>query len=223
VVLFSTARNALQRHIQQQFGLLLYASPEVWNKEVLPWLHVKLADISDRQFYAMEYIVEHDKEWEQGKEAPKVFKQLSRGDQARIRQLSQKKWHYRSQWNWDTLLQNIACDQETFLKYCENPRAQDCTRHIPESMRDRIRRHYSQQAIYLLGGGRSMPRERLFSINWRDLRSREAQRQAKKQTLHWFRHALRNMREYRYRRRPIPLTPECATACRRIQQKLCLK
>lgn len=98
----------LKDHIQRQFYLLLNASPAEWDEEVYPWLHKRLAGVTNRQLEALRYYVEGDKEWKQDKEVCKVYKQLSSREQADILQLSKKKWHYRSQWTWNTLLKTVG-------------------------------------------------------------------------------------------------------------------
>ena len=146
---------------------------------------------------------------------------------------------------WEKLLKDIAQDQESFLKYCDG--GQDA-RAMSDSTKRRIARIYSKQAIKLLGGGTPIEEHRrkmypdcypgepsnstlldgkgrlpcnsVFPINWNDQATREARREAKKHSLHWFNHALRNLREYCNRRPPIPWSPDCAKTCRRIQQKL---
>ena len=229
----------LQQHIQEQFDLLLTASLTVWNEKVRPWLHEELADIPDRQFFALEYYVEHDKEWEQDKKAWEAFNQLSADKQAQIQQRSKRKWHYRSRWTWKTLLQTIASDQERFRDFCETP---------PESgtlsgTDHRIYVTYSKQATKLLGGGSLIPKahrkqfrdyedgaslltpsgrlpsKSIFWYRLQDLSPKD-RREAKKKTLHYFNHALRNMHEYRYGRPPVRWSPKCEKSCYRIQQRL---
>ena len=68
--------------------------------------------------------------------------------------------------------------------------------------------------------GRIKSRSIFPQVNWLDCTSNDERRDAKKLTLHWFHHALRNMREYRNGRNPIPWTAECENTCRRIQKKL---
>lgn len=230
----------LQEHIRTQFKLLLTASPSAWNEAIRPWLHKELDDVPDRQFFALEYYVENDKEWEQDKEAWKIFKQLSADKQAQIRQLSKSKWHYHSQWTWKTLLQTIARDQERFKDFCEASPESGALKGTDQ----RIYITYSKQATKLLGGGSRIPKTRrkifrdykdgsslltsdgrlpsdsIFWFRWQDLSPKD-RREAKAQTLHWFNHALRNLREYHCNRPPIPWTPKCAESCRRIQKKLC--
>jgi len=223
--------TALHRHIQHTFHLLLNAPPDIWAKEVFPVQHVKLADIPNRQVFALEHFVEDDKEWAQDAEAMKVLRQCSPSEQDQIWQLDRKRWKYRSQWTWDTLLETIADDQKSFLKYCE--RRSD-ERAVSDAMKQRIYRHYSQQAIKLLGGGTYIPKARrniyrdlldgsslltpsgrlpspsIFTVNWDACKSNDERREAKKRTLHWFHHALRNLRAYRNRRAQIPWTPDRA-------------
>jgi hypothetical protein len=52
--------TAAHRHIQQDFQLLLHATATIWRNEVFPRFR-ELADIRNRQMYALEYYVEHDK------------------------------------------------------------------------------------------------------------------------------------------------------------------
>lgn len=227
--------TAAHRHIQHTFRLRLKQS----------------ADSAARQFYALKDYVWDDKEWENDPEAQRVKKQLTPRRQNAIDLLNRKLWRYRSQWTWDKLLETIADDQESFLKYCE--RAPD-ERAVSEAMKQRIYQHYSKQAIKLLGGGGTYipPARRskyqvpnpldesdnpklttllnargridipsIFEVDWLDCKSNDERREAKKRTLHWFHHALRNLLAYRNRRAPIPWTTDCAKRCRRLQQKLC--
>jgi hypothetical protein len=196
-----------------------------------------------RIFFALKYYVEHDKQWKQDGDAREVFNQLTNNERTAINALDKKKWGRGStltgEEQWHNLLRTIACDQEVFLAMCQ--------RRLKSADRDGTQRHlyqcYSNQAIKLLGGGTSVhkrylkefkkaghlddrgrfPSKSIFAINWRQLSSQESQRQAKAQTLHWFNHALRNLREYRYNRHPIPWTLECAEKCRRVQEKLSVK
>lgn len=227
---------------KRQFELILTASPEDWNKEVSPWLHKSLSDIPDRRFFALEGYVLDDKGWEEDKDAQAVLKQLTPRQQVRIKKLSRETWHYQSQWTWDTLLQTIARDQTLFAQFCESP---------PRSVDDlkgtehRIYKTYSKQAIKLLGGGSYIPPHRrkryrdpldgsplldqrnrlpsktVFSIHWDKCTTRAERQSAKLLSLHWFHHALRNMKEYRDRRPDVMWTPDCAKTCSRIQQRLC--
>lgn len=64
-----------------------------------------------------------------------------------------------------------------------------------------------------------LPSESIFEVNWLTL-SRSGRRDAKRLTIHWFHHALRNLREYRNKRPPIPWGPECEQECRGIHKKL---
>lgn len=64
-----------------------------------------------------------------------------------------------------------------------------------------------------------LPSESIFPDKWADL-SRAERREWKKKTLHWFNHALVNMREYYYNRPLVPWTYDCAEKCRRVQEKL---
>jgi hypothetical protein len=147
---------------------------------------------------------------------------------------------------WKELCREIAHDQETFERFCNKPPAPDTLRGTEA----RIYKNYSQRAIKLLGAifiakaRRGSYRaanpldesdepelstlltpngwlrgESIIGVNWLDL-SREERRAAKKRTLHWFHHALRNLREYRYHRPSIPWTAECENTCREMQKKL---
>jgi hypothetical protein len=249
------AHTAVHRHIQQTFHLLLNATPEIWEEKVFPVYHVKLADIPNRQVYALKYYIEEDKEWEQDPEARRVEKQLSSQQRTALRRLSRATWPLRSQRparikrTWKTLMKDIAQDQDIFERFCENPPAPDTLRGTDA----RIYKSYGPQAIKLLGGGgtfippelRSKPlhiqldesdnpilstllnsRGRIDipsvidGVDWVKCKSNAERRDAKKRTLNWFQHALRNMREYRNRRAEIPWTAECENTCRDIQKKL---
>jgi hypothetical protein len=234
----------LKQHIQHTFNLLLNASPAVWNKEVRLWLHKDVSTIRNRPLYALKYYVEHDKEWESDKTAQAVLKQLSSRQKAAILRHFRTTWPARSKRparlmrTWKTLLESIAGDQESFLKYLA--RMPD-GRGVSEATKQRIYQHYSKQAIKLLGGGgtyisparRNDPKlltllnargridiPSIFPVDLLNCKSNDERREAKKLTLHWFHHALHNLREYRNGRPEIPWTAECEKQCRRIQQKL---
>ena len=245
-----SGRGAAHRHIQQTFLLLLNASPAVWNEKVLPVFHLKLADIPDRPFFALKYYVEDDKEWRSDETAQGVLKQLSPPQRAAILRLNRTTWPERSKRprrlsrTWENLFSDIARDLDIFERLCETPPGSDQL----SGTEKRIYLSYSKQATKLLGGGTGIPAHRrkvyrdaypdllvrptllddkgrlpsetVFAINWNELTTKKERREAKKHTLHWFHHALRNMREYRNGRNPIPWTAECENTCRRIQKKL---
>ena len=194
--------NPLKQHIKRQFTFILTASSKVWDKEVRPWLHKKLSDIPDRRFLALEVYAFDDKEWAQDKDAWKVYRQLSIRQQTRILQLSKQKWHYRSQWTWDTLTKTIARDQSRFESFLETPD----TANLVGTDRRIYETHHKQANMIL--------------DFVKDISSQNERRQAKKATLHWFQHTLRNMREYRNNRPLVPWSPKCAATCYRIQKKL---
>lgn len=213
----------IKQHIQHQFNLLRNASP---------------AD-------ALKYYVEDDKEWVHDPEAWKVFRQLSQSEQDQMWELYRKRWKYLSQWTWDTLLKAIANDQELFLRYCDRSLTDQ---ESSAATNRRVLEHYSKQAIKLLGGGTYIsparrnayrdilddsddPKTLLISgrlpcpsiiegVDWLTCTSNDERRQAKKLTLHWFHHALRNLREYRNGHRPIPWAHDCAESCCNIREKL---
>ncbi len=196
----------LKRHLKRQFHLILTASPTVWNKEIRPWLHRELADIPDRQFLALEGYVLDDKEWRCDGDAWDVYDRLSVQKQKHIRQLDKKKWGIqRVKLNWDTLLQTIAADQARFEAFLDTP---DTCRLDDYGTERRIYAAYHAQANKLLWPNGGMPPKLT------------ARREAKKTTLHWFHHALRNMREYRNRRPPIPWSPTCTAKCASSRKKL---
>jgi hypothetical protein len=194
--------SPLKQRIKTQFTLILTASPATWNKEVYPWLQKQFTQIPDRRFLALEGYVLDDKEWDQDPDAWKVYRQLSSSQQKRITQLSRKKWHYRSQWNWDSLIKTIAADLARFEAFLETPD----TKNLVGTDR-RIYEIYHKQARKLLDRGQ-------------DIQSLAKNRQAKRRTLHWFHHALRNMKEYRNNRPPVPWSSACTETCHRIQKKL---
>ena len=167
--------NPLKQHIKRQFTLILTASSKVWAKEVRPWLHKKLSDISDRRFLALEGYALDDKEWDQDKDAWKVYRQLSMPADPNSATI-EAEWHYRSQWTWDTLTKTIARDQCRFESFLEKPD----TANLVGTDR-RIYETYHKQANKILDCEK-------------DISSQTERRVAKKATLHWFHHALRNMR-----------------------------
>ncbi len=218
----------LKHYIKRQFHLILTASPTVWNKEVHPWLHKKLFDIPDRQFLALEGYVSDDKEWRCDGDAWDVYTGLSTQKQKRILELEKKTWGIqRKKLNWDTLLKTIAEDQAIFQQALDISDAQN----VFEEHR-RIYAAYHKQANKLLWPNEATPfritAQGTALIRRTDQRQPKGatppnlttRRENKKTTLHWFHHALRNMREYRNNRPPIPWSPECAATCSRIQQKL---
>lgn len=237
--------TALHRHIQQDFQLLLHAPPDIWAEQVFPVHHVKFADIPNRQVYALKYYVECDKEWEQDPEAQRVLKQLSPRQRTALRRLSSATWPTRSKRparlkrTWIALMNDIARDQDIFERFCETPPESDQL----SGTEKRIYLNYSKQAIKLLGGGTYIPKARrniyrdlldgstlltssgrlpsqsIFTIDWLKLSPTE-RREAKQLTLHWFHHALRNLREYRYGRPEVPWSSKCENKCRQVQEKL---
>lgn len=231
------SRLPAREHIGRDFHLFLAASREEWNQEILPRYHLPYGSIKNRPLYALKFYAENDKEWEQDPEARKALKQLPPRQQARIKDLARSKWDMRIRWDWDTLLRTIADDQETFWRYYSDLPDR---RAMSDGTRLRIIGHYSKKAIYLLGGGSHvghrlrrvclraglldergrLPSPSLFSVNWWECRTRAEQRNAKLLTLHWFHHALRNLRDYRNTHRPLPWGEDCADTCRRIQQTL---
>ena len=247
---------AAKQHIQKQFTLLLNAPPTVWNQEVRPWLHKDVSAIRHRPSYALKFYVESDKEWEQDPKAQQVFKQLASRQKAAILRHFRTTWPERSKrperlkGTWETLLESIARDQESFLKYLEGSPDEA----VSDGTKRRIYQHYSKQAIKLLGGGGTFipPARRsecqvydpqdesnnrkgesalnvsgriigspsIFPVEWLNCKSNNERREAKKLTLHWFNHALRNLREYTIGQPPVSWTSECEKKCRKIQQKL---
>ena len=235
----------LKQHIRDQFNLLCNASPSLWNKEVRPWLQKDVSTIRNRALYALKYYVEHDKEWSSDKTAQAVLKKLSLRQKASILRHFRTIWPERSKRparlkrTWKELFKQIADDQVIFERLCETPPESDQL----SGTEKRIYLSYSKQAIKLLGGGTYIPKAKrniyrdlldgsrlltargrlpsksIFRVNWHDL-SRKEQREAKKQTLHWFHHALRNLREYCYGRPDVPWASECEKKCRQVQEKL---
>ena len=238
-----------RRYKQEQFTLLLDASPAVWNKEVRPWLHRDVSAIRNRPLYALKYLVEEDKEWSSYKRAQAVLKQLSPRHKAAVLRHFRITWPERSKRptrlkrTWGDLLKTIAKDQDIFESLCDTP---------PESgelggTEQRIYLNYCKQAIKLLGGGTYIPPARrnvyrdvldesddpktlltssgrlpsksIYPVNWLKL-SRKERREAKKLTIHWFHHALRNLREYCNGRPSIPWASECEKQCRQFQEKI---
>ena len=108
-------RMPAQELIRRDFHLLLTASREEWNQEILPRYHLSYGAIKNRPLSALKFYAEDDKEWEQNPEAQQALKQLTPRQQACIKGLAHSKWNSRIQWNWDMLLRTIADDQETFL------------------------------------------------------------------------------------------------------------
>ena len=133
------------------------------------------------------------------------IQQLSSIQKARIVRTSKQKWHRKRQCTWDELIEEIATDQDRFEGF---PDAPD-TKHLCGTDR-RVYDAYHKQANKLLRRWKSpLPL------------SLKARREAKKETLHWFRHALRNLREYRNKRSPIAWSPKCAATCRRSKKTRC--
>ena len=247
--------TAAHRHNQQTFHLMLNATPDIWAEKVFPVQHVELADIPNQPLFALEYYVENDKEWAQDPEAQQVLKQFLPEQRKAIRRMDTATWPTRSKRlaritrTWENLFCEIACDVDTFERFCDVPPAADEMSGTPK----RIYLSYRNQAIKLLGGGGTyIPMARrgewlvydpldesndpkgvsalnirgridigsiYKDVDWLTL-ARQDRREAEKRTLHWFRHALRNLREYRNRRPKIPWTPECEQTCLDIQKKL---
>ena len=235
----------LKQHIQHQFNLLLNASPAVWNEEVRPWLHKDVSAIRNRPLYALKYYVEHDKEWGSDKTAQEVLKQLGSRQKAAIHRHFRTTWPKRSKRparlkrTWKTLMKDIAHDQDLFERFCETPPGSDQLRGTEK----RIYLSYSKQAIKLLGGGTYIPKARrniyrdlldgstlltssgrlpsqsIFKVDWLKLSPNE-RREAKQLTLHWFHHALRNLRQYCYGRPNVSWSSKCENKCRQVQEKL---
>jgi hypothetical protein len=210
---------------------------------------MKLAEIPNRQFYALKFYVEDDKEWRSNETAQEVLRQLSPQQRVAIHRLDRTRWPERSKRparikrTWKTLMKDIAHDQDVFERFCETPPGSDQL----SGTEKRIYLSYSKQAIKLLGGGTYIPKARrniyrdplddsddpetllpssgrlpsksIFTVNWLNL-SWEERRDAKKLTIHWFHHALRNLREYCYGRPDVPWASECEKKCRQVQEKL---
>lgn len=249
-------KSAAHQHIQQTFHLLLNATPEIWERDIRPWLHKLLSAMKDRRYFALRFFVENDKEWYGDETAQEVKRGLSSSQRAAINQLERRKWPRRSkrpepqrQRTWSNLLSEIADDVGRFENYIDNPPSAD----ERTGNEQRIYRGYRNQAIKLLGGGGkyiSPSRRHIyqmpsplddsdnpsvstcvnrngriesrshFSVNWLDLTTQDAKRNALKLTLHWFHHTLRNLHEYRDKRQSIPWTPQCEGTCRRVCNKL---
>lgn len=274
------AREPMRQLIQKQFQLLLSAPAKVWDDakarfdapverdldlgevdgeedptEIFPAIGVRLEEVPNRPLFALTWYVEHDKEWEQDPAAWKVFWQLSPKEQAKIRTLSKKRWHHRSQWNWETLLYTIARDQRFFREVLiEGPTAAGLTETrrvrgdqewlwqkyaLSLGTARRIYRTYNRQLTQLLGEGARPPRglrAELKRLGYLDARGRfegrpieaflrgkslrERQRYSDL-AIHWFAHALRNLQEWRYGKRPVLWTPHaCMETCLKLQQRL---
>lgn len=149
-------KSAAHRHIQGMFYLLLNATPEVWERKILPWLHEPISAIRNRPYFALQFYVENDKEWYSDKIAQNVKKGLSQSDREAIDSLDRKTWPPRSKQleaqlmrTWKELLKSIARDQIKFEGFIDNPP----TASQRTGSDQRIYRCYRNQAIKLLGGG----------------------------------------------------------------------
>lgn len=150
---------------------------------------------------------------------------------------------------WENLFREIAQDIDTFERFCDVPPTADEQSGTPKRIylsyrtqaikllggggtyiRPELRSHYQVPNIFdesddptliplLNARGRIASQSIIKGINWLTL-ARQDRREAEKRTLHWFCHALRNLREYRNRRPPIPWTAECDKRCRDIQKQL---
>jgi hypothetical protein len=212
-------------------------------------LFKEVSAFGDYPFYALIFYAENDKEWRSDKEAQEVFRQLSTRQRAVIEKLDRQVWPRRSKRperlvrNWKNLFKEIASDVNLFERYIDNPPAAD---ELSGTIK-RINSCYRKQAIKLLGGGTyiaphrrhlyvnlldeadkpgslltpngRLPSKSIFPVQWFALSARD-RREALKLTVHWFHHALRNLREYRNRRSPIPWNSDCELECRRIQRKV---
>jgi len=222
--------------------------------EVLPPLGMNISDfLMNRQFHALQYLVEHDKEWEQYSDTYKVFALLKTDEQKELRNLERKKWHHKSMWNWDLLLGTIARDQKFFREVLiEGPTKAGLVgtsvaydellweKHaFSETTARRIYKTYSSQLSHLLGVGALAPsnlRAELRLLGYVDAKGRFPGRPLEKMLagkppaqlkrfsdigVHFFAHALRNLQNWRYGRKPLPWTPyECLRSCLELQQRL---
>jgi hypothetical protein len=149
---------------------------------------------------------------------------------------------------WNSLLNEIAQDQALFEHYCDTaPQADEMSgtkkriylsyrnqaiellggggTYIPLERRSRYQvpspldESDNPKLTTLLNSRGRIDIPSVFPVNWLKLARQERQEEEKK-TLHWFHHALRNLRECRNRRPPIPWTAECEYTCRTIHKKL---
>lgn len=216
--------GALERHIQAEFQIAMRDCP----------------------FQALYEFVSDNKSWHQYQPAQEVRKQLSPEERAQIDRWAKTRWPPRSQRpervtrTWTKLFKDIANDIKFFEHLCNIPPRSGELEGTPH----KVYKAYSKQAIWLLGGGKSidpecrglyqdlfdssstlltpggrLPSESIYDVNWLTL-SRAERRAAKKRTIHWFQHALRTLREYRNRRSPIPWGPDCEQECSRIHKKI---
>jgi hypothetical protein len=133
-----SAREPVQKLLRQQVDIILYeplkvieegyarltgkvtnaesdskGKPEL--EDLVPNLGIKPAAIDrNRPFYALKYIADADKEWQQDAKLWKLFKRLKPREQQLINQIYKKKWQRHSQWTWEALLSTIAQDQRFF-------------------------------------------------------------------------------------------------------------
>lgn len=205
-----------------------------------------LSDLNESPYQALYDLVLDNKLWKGLSAAQEVLKCLSVEEQATIARLHKDAWPERSKRperrkkTWKTLFKDIASDIRRFEGFCKEPPQSGVLKGIPH----KAYKAYSKQAIWLLGGGKlippsdrgryqdlldpsstlltpdgRLPNKSIYDLNWLTLTSHE-RREAKKRTIHWFQHSLRDMREYRNRRSPIPWSPECEQECRRIHEKI---
>jgi hypothetical protein len=241
--------QAAQRYVERTFLLLLNATPEEWLVSILPSFKTPLSEIQDRHFYALEFYAENEKLWRSNTTAQRILKALSPQKRSAIDSLSKKKWSERrgSSWRtdaWNHLLRTIAHDIDIFQRFCEAP-PESGSLHGTDQ---RIYLSYNRQAIHLLGGGTFIAKQRrhhyvdlldesgkpaslvgpngrlhpansIFDVNWTELSTRKERRNAKKKTIHWFHHALRNLRLYRHRHDPVPWSLDCEKECRLTKDK----
>jgi hypothetical protein len=225
--------------------------------EILPQLGMKLdLFLKNRPFYALQYLIEHDKEWDQHAEAWRVFRRLKPHEKIQLQNESQKQWHYRSRWTWNDLLTTIARDQKFFREaLIDGPTKAgivETQSHENEPLwakhalssgtAKRIYNVYGNQLSRLLGVGMRAPRNlqaELKRLGIVDASGRFPARPIEKilagQSLternkfsgigiHFFAHALQNLQNWRYGRKPLHWRPyDCMESCLKLQERLAVR
>lgn len=222
--------------------------------EYAPWIKMNLVKLlRNRPFHALQFLVEHDKEWNQYAPACAALARLPKPKQKALNLISRRKWHRKSQWSWNRLLQRIAIDQKFFREVLiDGPAKAGLVESkrvgneplwkkygISQATGRRIYNTYGQQLSRILGEGVRAAKglqAHLTKIGYLDAQGRfegrpiesflegKPSRERKRHTdlaIHAFAHALRNLQNWRYGKRPLPWTSyACMKACLDLQQQL---
>lgn len=195
----------------------------------------------ERNYLAVLHYARADRLWTQDADAQAVMKTLPLPRQHAIRAAAAKAWAapQRDQ-GWDALLATIAKDQQLFGDIITKHATADADRdevadaHGVAANRVRtVYQAYSPQRQYLLGRVVGAARDALQRrgitvtqfdhpiIPLQDDDGCPLDPQARDHlVMHWFAHALRNLRCLRDGNRPIPWSADCATVCLRERDKL---